>query len=181
MASVAHYIYVQFSLFKSLFTAPPPLYAGRFPDFPPVSSPSFLVPSSSGRSASRVLRGALTSPPPLFPQSLPSSFPPLLPHPSSTHHRLLQPLQVLLRLLAPVVLHRHFHEAFRLLHLLRLQPFVVGLKLLLRQPQLLARAANTRRIIIITEMAVFNVAGYLTERRRKQPVITASPRGQYSK
>ena len=30
-------------------------------------------------------------------------------------------------------------------------------------------------------MAVFNVAGYLIEERRRWPVITASPRGQYSK
>ena len=35
--------------------------------------------------------------------------------------------------------------------------------------------------IIIAEMAVFNVAGYLIEERRGWPVITASPRGQYSK
>ena len=34
-------------------------------------------------------------------------------------------------------------------------------------------------IIIITEMAVFNVAGYLIEERRRWPVITASPRGQH--
>ena len=33
-------------------------------------------------------------------------------------------------------------------------------------------------IIIIAEMAVFNVAGYLVEERRRRPVITASPRGQ---
>ena len=36
-------------------------------------------------------------------------------------------------------------------------------------------------IIIIAEMAVFNVAGYLVEERRRWPVITASPRGQHSK
>ena len=36
-------------------------------------------------------------------------------------------------------------------------------------------------IIIIAEMAVFNVAGYLIEERRRWPVITASTRGQYSK
>ena len=36
-------------------------------------------------------------------------------------------------------------------------------------------------IIIIAEMAVFNVAGYLIEERRRWPVITASPRGQHSK
>ena len=36
-------------------------------------------------------------------------------------------------------------------------------------------------IIIIAEMAVFNVAGYLIEERCRWPVITASPRGQYSK
>ena len=36
-------------------------------------------------------------------------------------------------------------------------------------------------IIIIAEMAVFNVAGYLIEERRKRPVITASPRGEHSK
>ena len=35
-------------------------------------------------------------------------------------------------------------------------------------------------IIIIAEMAVFNVAGYFVEERRRWPVITASPRGQYS-
>ena len=35
--------------------------------------------------------------------------------------------------------------------------------------------------IIIAEMTVFNVAGYLIEERRRWPVITASPRGQYSK
>ena len=33
-------------------------------------------------------------------------------------------------------------------------------------------------IIIIAEMAVFDVAGYLVEER---PVLTACPRGQYSK
>ena len=31
----------------------------------------------------------------------------------------------------------------------------------------------------IAEMAVFNVAGYLIEERRRWSVITASPRGQY--
>ena len=36
-------------------------------------------------------------------------------------------------------------------------------------------------IIIIAEMAVLNVASYLIEERRRWPVITASPRGQYSK
>ena len=36
-------------------------------------------------------------------------------------------------------------------------------------------------ILIIAEMAVFNVAGYLIEERRRWPVITASPRGQHSK
>ena len=36
-------------------------------------------------------------------------------------------------------------------------------------------------IIIIAEMAVFNVAGYLIEGRRGWPVITASSRGQHSK
>ena len=36
-------------------------------------------------------------------------------------------------------------------------------------------------IIIIAKMAVFDVAGYLVEERRRWPVITASPRGQYSK
>ena len=36
-------------------------------------------------------------------------------------------------------------------------------------------------IIIIAKMAVFNVAGYLIEERCRWPVITASPRGQYSK
>ena len=36
-------------------------------------------------------------------------------------------------------------------------------------------------IIIMAGMAVFNVAGYLIEERRRWPVITASPRGQYSK
>ena len=36
-------------------------------------------------------------------------------------------------------------------------------------------------IIIMAGMAVFNVAGYLIEERRKWPVITASPRGQCSK
>ena len=30
-------------------------------------------------------------------------------------------------------------------------------------------------------MTVFNVAGYLIEERRRWSVITASPRGQYSK
>ena len=38
-----------------------------------------------------------------------------------------------------------------------------------------------RAIIIIAEMAVFNMAGYLIEERRRWPVITASTRGQYSK
>ena len=37
------------------------------------------------------------------------------------------------------------------------------------------------KIIIIAEMAVFNVAGYLIEERHRSPVITASPRGQHSK
>ena len=36
-------------------------------------------------------------------------------------------------------------------------------------------------IIIIAEIAIFNVAGYLIEERRRWPVITASPRGQHSK
>ena len=36
-------------------------------------------------------------------------------------------------------------------------------------------------IIIMAGMAVFNVAGYLIEERRRWPVITASPRGQGSK
>ena len=36
-------------------------------------------------------------------------------------------------------------------------------------------------IIIIDEMAVFNVAAYPIEERRRWPVITASPRGQYYK
>ena len=36
-------------------------------------------------------------------------------------------------------------------------------------------------IIIIAEIVVFNVAGYLIEERRRWPVITASRRGQYSK
>ena len=36
-------------------------------------------------------------------------------------------------------------------------------------------------IIIMAEMAVFYVAGYLIEERRRWPVITASPRGQCSK
>ena len=44
---------------------------------------------------------------------------------------------------------------------------------------------DTNRIIIIiiimAGMAVFNVAGYLIEERRRWPVITASPRGQCSK
>ena len=33
----------------------------------------------------------------------------------------------------------------------------------------------------IAKMAVFSVAGYLIEERRRWPVITASPRRQYSK
>ena len=36
-------------------------------------------------------------------------------------------------------------------------------------------------IIIIAEMAVFNVAGYLIEERCRWPLITASQQGQYSK
>ena len=36
-------------------------------------------------------------------------------------------------------------------------------------------------IIIMAGMAVFNVAGYLIEERRRWPVIIASPRGQCSK
>ena len=40
--------------------------------------------------------------------------------------------------------------------------------------------SNIIIIIIIAEMAVFNVAGYLIDERRRWPVITASPRGQYS-
>ena len=39
----------------------------------------------------------------------------------------------------------------------------------------------TNYIIIMAGMAVFNVAGYLIEERRRWPVITASPRGQCSK
>ena len=38
-----------------------------------------------------------------------------------------------------------------------------------------------RIIIIMAGMAVFNVAGYLIEERRRWPIITASPRGQGSK
>ena len=38
-----------------------------------------------------------------------------------------------------------------------------------------------KAIIIMAEMAVFYVAGYLIEERRRWPVITASPRGQCSK
>ena len=45
----------------------------------------------------------------------------------------------------------------------------------------LARVGQKEIIIIIVEMTVFNVAGYLIEERRRWPVITASPRGQYSK
>ena len=37
------------------------------------------------------------------------------------------------------------------------------------------------KIIIMTGMAGFYVAGYLIEERREWPVITASPRGQYFK
>ena len=36
-------------------------------------------------------------------------------------------------------------------------------------------------IIIMAGMAVFNVAGYLIEERRRCPIITASPGGQCSK
>ena len=36
-------------------------------------------------------------------------------------------------------------------------------------------------VIIMDGMAVFYVAGYLIEERRRWPVITASPRGQCSK
>ena len=36
-------------------------------------------------------------------------------------------------------------------------------------------------VMIMAGMAVFNVAGYLMEERRRWPVITASPRGQCSK
>ena len=36
-------------------------------------------------------------------------------------------------------------------------------------------------IIIMAGMAVFNVAGYLIEERRRWPVIIASTRGQCSK
>ena len=36
-------------------------------------------------------------------------------------------------------------------------------------------------IIIMAGMAVFYVAGYLIEERRRLPAITASPRGQCSK
>ena len=36
-------------------------------------------------------------------------------------------------------------------------------------------------IIIMARMAVFYVAGYLIEERRRWPVITASSRGQCSK
>ena len=35
--------------------------------------------------------------------------------------------------------------------------------------------------VIIAEMTVFNMAGYLIEERRRWPVITTSPRGQHSK
>ena len=37
------------------------------------------------------------------------------------------------------------------------------------------------RYVIMAGMAVFCVAGYLIEERRRWPVITASPRGQCSK
>ncbi len=37
------------------------------------------------------------------------------------------------------------------------------------------------QLIIMAEMAVFYVAGYLIEERRRWTVITASPRGQRSK
>ena len=43
------------------------------------------------------------------------------------------------------------------------------------------KAYIERIIIIMAGMAVFNVAGYLIEERRRWPVITASPRGQCSK
>ena len=36
-------------------------------------------------------------------------------------------------------------------------------------------------IIIMAGIAVFYMAGYLIEERRRWPVITASPRGQCSK
>ena len=42
-------------------------------------------------------------------------------------------------------------------------------------------AINQMCPIIMAGMAVFNVAGYLIEERRRWPVITASPRGQCSK
>ena len=41
--------------------------------------------------------------------------------------------------------------------------------------------AVSQVIIIMAEMAVFYVAGYLIEERRRWPVINASPRGQCSK
>ena len=37
---------------------------------------------------------------------------------------------------------------------------------------------NNNNIIMSPKKAVFNVAGYLIEERRRWPVITASPRGQ---
>ena len=41
--------------------------------------------------------------------------------------------------------------------------------------------AAAKNIIIFAEWQLFNVAGYLTEERRRWPIITASPRGQCSK
>ena len=45
----------------------------------------------------------------------------------------------------------------------------------------LLNIVTTQIIIIMAGMAVFYVAGYLIEERRRWPVITASPRGQCSK
>ena len=41
--------------------------------------------------------------------------------------------------------------------------------------------SNNNKITIMAGRAVFNVAGYIIEERRRWPVITAFPRGQRSK
>ena len=42
-------------------------------------------------------------------------------------------------------------------------------------------STGTRLVIIMAELQLFNVAGYLIEEKRRWPIITASPREQCSK
>ena len=60
-----------------------------------------------------------------------------------------------------------------------LNNYLWQVKIRIRSPERVASCLLTR--IIMAGMAVFNVAGYLVEERRRWPVINASPRGQCSK